>query len=258
MSVCPFFSLVVFKRTVPGTTVMARLRCKSWQCDHCARLNRDMWRSHLKKRIGRMGGQWWFLTMTAHEHIRTPAGSLANIRNNLDRLFKRVRRVWGKIEYVRVYETHEKGAFHVHLVISGLSARVVRKMARNGQIHYKPGDTATKKGSWGVQTWFRRNCREIGMGYMVHCVQLDTTAKTVNYVCKYLTKTAQDFVMKGLRRVQTSQGIGSPNKRGDGTWTVQPVVFRGNIGADRLYDSDLRAFVPDEYWREHITYPITK
>jgi len=234
---------------------MARLRCKSWQCPHCARLNRDMWRSHLKKRIGRMGGQWWFLTMTAHEHIRTPAGSLANIRTNLDRLFKRVRRVWGKIEYVRVYETHQKGAFHVHVIIAGLSARVRRFHARNGQVHYKPDNPEGGKGTWGVQTWFRRNCREIGMGYMVQCVALEGTAKTVNYICKYLTKDAQNFVMKGLRRVQTSQGIGSPNKRGDGTWTVQPVVFRGNIGGDRLYDSDLKQFVPDEFWQQHITYP---
>lgn len=205
-----------------------------------------------------MGGQWWFLTMTSHEHIRTPAGSLANIRLNLDRLFKRVRRVWGKIEYVRVYETHKKGAFHVHIVISGLSQRVVRRVARNRQIHYKPCGSEGGKGTWGVQTWFKRNCREIGMGFMVHCVALDGTAKTVNYITKYLTKNAQNFYVKGLRQVQTTTGIGSPNKRGDGTWRVQPVVFKGNIGTDRLYDSDLRAFVPDEYWREHITYPSTK
>jgi len=234
---------------------MTRLRCKSWQCDYCAKVNRDMWRSHLKKRIGKLGGDWWFITLTAHEHIRTPAGSLANIRKNLDRLFKRIRRVWGKIEYVRVYETHEKGAYHSHLVMSGLTSRVVRKKARNNQIHYKPTDAVSGQGTWGVQTWFRRNARQIGMGFMVDVQFTGTTAKTVNYICKYLTKDCQRFTEKNLRRIQTSQGIGSPFERGSGDWNVVTSIWRGMLGDCELTDLNLKMTIPTSYWHDNIVYP---
>jgi len=214
-----------------------------------------MWRSHLKKRIGKLGGDWYFLTLTAHENIRTPAGSLDNIRKNLDRLFKRVRRVWGKIQYVRVYEKHKKGAFHTHVVISGLSDRVDRKQARNKQIHYKPASGISYKGTWGVQTWFRRNARELGMGFMVHIVHLDSTAKTVNYITKYLTKDCQNFEHRYLRRIQTSQGIGSPFERGSGDWNVVTSIWRGMLGDCELTDLNLKMTIPVSYWRDNIVYP---
>jgi len=254
---CPNFSLIVWKHLTKKSAVMTRLRCKSWQCEYCCKINRDAWRSHLKKRIGKMGGDWFFLTMTAHEHIRTPAGSLENIRSNLDRLFKRVRRVWGKIEYVRVYETHEKGAFHVHVVISGLSLRVERKQARNHEIHYKPCENSAGKGTWGVQTWFRRNCRQIGMGFMVHVVRLQTTAKTVNYICKYLTKDLPETPY--LRRIQTTQGIGSPFSRKEPSgWQATPLIYVGMLEGAELTDLNLKMKIPASYWQENIVYPLLK
>jgi len=252
---CPKFNFIVWKQQSQKSIVMTRLRCKSWQCDHCAKINRDMWRSHLKKRIGKLGGDWYFLTLTAHENIRTPAGSLDNIRKNLDRLFKRVRRVWGKIEYVRVYEKHKKGAFHVHAIITGLSLRVQRKRAKNDQIHYKPCEDSAAVGTWGVQTWFRRNCRQIGLGFMVHIVRTETTAKTVNYICKYLLKACQDFNEKYLRRIQTSQGIGSPFERGSGDWNVVTSIWRGMLGDCELTDLNLKMTIPQSYWRDNIVYP---
>jgi len=252
---CPKFNFIVWKQQSQNSIVMTRLRCKSWQCDHCAKINRDMWRSHLKKRISKLGGDWWFITLTAHENIRTPAGSLDNIRKNLDRLFKRVKRVWGKIEYVRVYEKHIKGAFHVHIIMSGLSARVRRFYARNRQVHYKPVDTETGKGTWGVQTWFKRNCREIGLGYMVQAVWLESTTKTVNYICKYLTKACQDFYERYLRRIQTSQGIGSPFERGSGDWNVVTSIWRGMLGDCELTDLNLKMTIPKSYWHDNIVYP---
>jgi len=215
-----------------------------------------MGRSHLKKRIGRIGGSWWFITLTAHENTRTPGSSLANLRDNLDRLFKRVRRVWKRIDYVRVYETHEKGAFHAHIVLQGLSARVVRMEAANRQEYYRPTTEPKGKGNWGVRTWFRRNARQIGLGYMVDVQKVDTTQEVVNYITKYMTKEAQKFYVKNLRRIQCSERIGAANERGSGGWNVAKSVYAGEVNYMPVKDLNLKITIPAEYWQTYPAYPM--
>jgi len=255
MQFCPNFSLIVWRLNDNGFPMMARLRCKSWQCEFCESKNREMWRSHLKKRIGRIGGSWWFITLTAHENTRTPGSSLANLRGNLDRLFKRIRRVWRRIDYVRVFETHQKGAFHCHMVIQGLSARVVRMEAKNGQEYYRSTDEPKGKGNWGVRTWFRRNARQIGLGYMVDVQQVGTIPEVVNYITKYMTKAAQSFNVPHLRRIQTSERIGAANPRGEGGWKAQRAIYGGEIQYQPLQDLNLKITIPAEYWRDNVSYP---
>jgi len=252
---CPHYSLVVWKRPLSGPVTLVRLRCKSWQCEFCARKNRELWRSHLKKRIGKIGGLWWFITLTAHENTRTPGTSLENLRENLDRLFKRIRRVWGRVDYVRVYETHQTGAFHAHIVMQGLSHRVQKMVAKNGQEYFRPASEPKGKGNWSVRTWFRRSARQIGMGYMVDVQQLQATPVVVNYITKYMTKDAQAFYVKGLRRIQTSQRIGAANPRGEGGWSVGPVLYGGAVEWGPVRDADLKITIPPEYWKDNIVYP---
>jgi len=255
MEFCPNFSLIVWRLNDAGMPIMARLRCKSWQCSFCEKKNRELWRSHLKKRIGRIGGSWWFITLTAHENTRLPGTSLANLRDNLDRLFKRVRRVWKRIDYVRVYETHETGAFHAHLVVQGLSARVQRYVAKNGQEYYRPTDIPRGHGNWGCQTWFRRNARQIGMGYMVDAKMVQTIPEVVNYITKYMTKSAQAFHVPHLRRIQTTERIGAANPRGEGGWKAQKAIYGGEIQYQPLKDLNLKITIPAEYWRDNVSYP---
>lgn len=258
MDICPYWSLLVYKPVPNGITVMSRLRCKSWQCEFCARKNREMWRSHLKKRIGRIGGAWWFITLTAHEDLRGRSVSLQNIRGNLDRLFKRIRRVWGSVDYVRVFETHKTGAFHAHIVLSGLSDRVQRYVAKNGQEYYRPTDILRGHGNWGCQTWFRRNARQIGMGYMVDTKRIQTVSQVVNYITKYMTKEAQAFYEPHLRRIQTGGQIGAANPRGDGGWTVAKCVWGGDVQYGKLRDANLKIVIEPDYWRENVVYPPGK
>lgn len=234
---------------------MVRLRCKSWQCEYCAEKNRALWRSHLKKRIGHIGGSWWFITITAHERSRSKDTSLANLRAGLDKLLKRLRRVYGRIDYVRVYEVHQKGAFHAHLVVQGLSQRVARMDLRNGEIAFRPFDTVPATRSWGIQTYFRRVAREVGMGYMVDVQAVDTIPQVVNYITKYMTKESQSFWVKGLRRIQASERIGAANQRGEGGWSVGPYVFGGEVRHSNLRDADLKVTITPEYWQEHVIYP---
>lgn len=253
---CEFFSLVVHKDTQPGVRVMARLRCKSWQCPYCAKENRKQWGKHLRKVLPKITSNWWFITLTAHEHTRTEELSLHNIRSNLDRLMKRVKRVWTNVEYVRVYEKHKTGAFHAHMLVSGLSARVQKFTTPSGVSYYRPTLHGRAVGNLSVRTWYRRTARSMGMGYMVDIQALEGVSRAIGYVIKYLTKAAQDFYVKGLRRIQTSRGIGSPNSRGDGSWQVSARVFRSSMPeGSRLYDADRKLWIPDIYWETHLTYP---
>lgn len=251
---CPNFNLIIWKREV-GKIIFSRLRCKSWTCTFCAKANRELWRSHLRKRIGRIGGQWWFITITAAEWYREQAKSLANLRQGLDRLFKRIRRVWGKIEYVRVYEVHKDGVFHAHLIMSGLSNRVDIRCACGKKRGKHAGENCRVQ-TWAVRTWFKKNARACKMGYMVEVSQMHGIPKVVNYICKYITKEAQSFDFRGLRRIQTSQGIGAANARGVGKgWQVANHVYAGEANHAPLYDIQLKMEIPATYWLNNIVYP---
>jgi len=238
-----------------GKIIMSRLRCKSWQCDYCASKNRELWRSHLKKRIGRLGGEWWFVTVTAAEWNQTASKSLASLRHGLDLLFKRIRRIWGKIEYVRVYELHKTGAYHAHIIVCGLSSRVAYRKARSGRKSYIPVAVRGEQ-TWSLKTWFKKSARSLKMGYMVDVQAVNGIQKVVNYVCKYITKGGQDFDEPFLRRIQTSSGIGAANRREVGRgWTVGRHVWASDARNMPLYDANLKQTINPSYWQNNVVYP---
>lgn len=236
MRYCPRFKLIVWQQSAPQTAIMSRVRCKKWSCPHCCKKNREIWSSFLSAKLPRVSSNWWFVTITAHEWQRSEAGSLENLRRGLDNVIKRVNRVWEDVSYVRVYEKHKKGAYHAHVVMSGLSPRVYRRVNRNRTISYSPCGLVSEKSTWGIQTWFRRACRACKMGYMVTVRRLDSEQQAVRYVVKYMTKTAQAFYAKGMRRIQTSTRIGSPSKKKTGGWKAARYVWASDvaIGSDLI------------------------
>lgn len=251
---CPNFSLIVWKKEA-GRVIMSRLRCKQWSCDYCAQKNREMWRSHLKKRIGRIGGEWWFITITAAEWYREAAKSLENLRRGLDLLFKRIRRVFGKVEYVRVFEVHKNGAYHAHLVMCGLASYVEKRRAQNGCMAFTP---TNKKGRyiWSLQTYLKKTCRSLKMGYMVDVSRVNGTAQCVNYICKYITKDTQAFMCRNLRRIQTSSKIGACASRDTAKgWIVAQHVWASDAAGMPVYDANLKITINPSFWRENIVYP---
>ncbi len=255
---CPRFKLIVWQQSAPDVVLMSRIRCKSWSCSHCAKKNRELWSSFLKMKLQRVSSNWWFVTITAHERDRSAAGSLENLRKGLDRLMKRVNRVWEGVQYVRVYEKHKKGAYHAHLVVSELSPRITRRQNKNKTISFSPADKTEQGRTWGVQTYFRRAARDCKMGYMVKVIRLDDERQAVSYVVKYMTKSAQSFYARGLRRIQTSSRIGSPvKKRTRGDWTAAKYVWQSDMppGAD-LIDLNTKEVIKPEYWKENVAYPL--
>jgi len=253
---CPNFGLIVWKKTQPGTVIMTRLRCKSWGCEYCAKKNRERWSNHLKKRIGRLGGDWWFLTFTASRYTRTQQNSIENLRRGLDLLFKRMRRIWGRIIYVRVYELHEKLAFHAHLILSGITEAVQWHHAKNGVRIFRGVAYSKTPHVWSIKTYLKKTAADCKIGYMVDVQKMDTLPKAVNYVVKYLTKSAQDFEIKGLRRIQTSQLIGSPNERGEGGWNVGYHIWTSDLSnGENIVDLNLKTVITYEQMVEMVAYP---
>jgi len=245
--------MIAHKATTTGI-VLVRLRCKSWQCEYCAEANRQMWRAHLGKMLAKLNLDWWFGTITAPAWLRTPEGSLQAIRTNFDRFMKRLKRVFGKVEYVRVYETHITGAYHMHIIVSGLSERVEKFKARSGALFFRPAPPGKNEETWHIQTWWKKTLSKCGCGYIADIKAIPSYA-AAKYVTKYLTKEAQSFDMPGLRRIQTSRAIGSPKPAGIEIWEVSGALWGSDIDYQPFIDADKKQRIPAEYWRDHVTYP---
>lgn len=252
---CPNFNLVArTRRQSDGKIIMTRLRCKSWSCPICARKNRQTWRNFLSAKLRKISSVWWFGTLTAPAWARTAEKSLAAIRQNFDRFMKRLRRVFGKVEYVRVYEVHQLGAFHLHVVLSGLCARVERFEGRNHVRGFRPCRQSDNSRSMAVNTWWKKTAAKCKMGYIAEVKKIPS-GEAVGYITKYMTKAAQNFECRNLRRIQTSQGIGSPKSAGVEIWAVTGHLWGGDIGYQGFVDLDEKRSIPASYWQANVVYP---
>lgn len=256
---CKKYMKVAWNVTGHRTAVFTRLRCKQWSCEFCATRNAWLWREHLKQRLPEISGEWWLITFTANENTRTRAQSMANIRDHLDRLFKRVRRVFGAIEYVRVYERHPTSeAVHAHLIMSGIAPYV----ALGYSAKLKPMaigvlNRNARNGIWSVKTWFKINARECKMGYMVDVQLIDgEPERAIWYVTKYLTKSLQDLHEKGLRHVQTTKGIGSPELEKQSGWETGAYITTYTFEAGtKVIDLNTGFVIDNDFWEIKGFYP---
>lgn len=258
MDYCPRFPLCAIARVGNGRVLFTRLRCGQWSCDWCAKKNQEIWRAHLMDRLPDISDFWWLITLTAHEHRRTEALSLANIRDNLDRLFKRIRRIFKHFTYVRVYEKHPTSqARHSHLLACGISPFLVREVSRTGSITYIPVlSRQGHKGTWAIRTWFKKTARELGMGYQADCQPIEDPKRASGYVTKYLTKSQQDLNEKGLRHVQTSREIGAPKNETQYAWKVASFfTARDFVAGEYVIDLQTGERIDEGYFEEENVYP---
>ena len=252
---CQNFSLLAYRKDPVRGWLMMRLRCKSWRCPYCAIENQKMWRKHLKRRIIDLGGEWYFGTITAPSWNRTPEKTLEVIRTNFDRFMKRLRRVWKKgVQYVRIYEKHEKGAFHLHIIISNLSPGVEIYRTRSGTVAFRPAFSTKDIRYWSIRTWWKKTLSKCGCGYIADIKQIPAV-QAIGYVTEYMTKSAQDYHVPNLRRIQTSRGVGSPTERSVEHWSVVGSIWGGSVNYQPVIDMDEKVKIPASYWIEHITYP---
>lgn len=259
MDFCPRFPLSAWTHIDRKNALFTRLRCGLWSCEWCAAKNQSIWRAFLLTKLPVVSEEWWLLTLTAHAHKRSAAMSLANIRDNLDRLLKRIRRVFGQVDYVRVYEKHPTSAArHAHLIICGLTDYVVPGCSSKLQpTALAVTERNGRGGVWAIKSWLKKVAQECGMGYMVDCQKIaGNPAIAIGYVCKYLTKSQQDLNEKGLRHVQTSRRVGSPRVAALYSWKVGSFVTARDFNAGQVVtDLQTGTAIDDDYWNEQDYYP---
>lgn len=214
------------------TLLVGRMRCKQWSCDYCSQKNRQIWRAHLLDYAVKNPALWSFLTITATGGAHRRHVSLENITENFDKLMKRLKRAWGNFEYVRVYERHQSGEFHAHLLITVMPSDAYDKKAYR---HDKKRGKSVYRGTH--YKTLKMACFECGMGFMVDYTPLvDLTQNTaflphhaVGYVTKYLTKSIGGEMPKGTRRIQTSRAISTPKDEPVNTWRIKSGIYLDDV-----------------------------
>ena len=257
--VCKLYRKVAYAHTGSKEAIFTRLRCKQWSCEFCAKKNASVWRAFLKEKLPQVSKDWYLVTFTAHSRTRSQQGSLLNLRRNIDKLFKRVKRVFGKIEYVRTFERHPSSrAIHAHFIVAGLSPFVaIGYSSKLRPVAFGVLERKERNGVWSAKTWFKINAQECEIGYICDVRLIEgEPLYAVLYVCKYLTKAQQELGIKGLRHVQTTRSIGSPKSEVDNVWQTAPYIVAKQFAPNtRIVDLNTGEIIDNGYWEKHSFYP---
>lgn len=176
--------------------------CKQWSCPVCGKRKVGQWVARVLVGINhyhRQGfWQWYLMTITSHENHRGVDASLANLRQGWRKLSNRMWRAFGKCHYVRVFEHHADGSFHMH-VIADIKIPYTTRFKWNDETRRLEPVFACK--------WLKDNARECGMGYMDDYRPIANPGIAAWYTVKYLSKSIGDNSLgwpKNMRRIQTS------------------------------------------------------
>lgn len=258
-SVCKLYKKVAFSQTGPKEAIFTRLRCKQWHCEFCAKKNASIWRAFLAEKLPTIGSQWFLLTLTAHSQTRSKNASMDNLRGNLDRFWKRVRRVFGKVEYVRTFEKHPTSeAVHVHYIVSGFTPYVaVGCSAKLQEMAIGVLTRGGRNGVWSLKTWVKIIAQACRIGYIADVRLLEgEISRAIWYVTKYLTKEQSDLHVKGLRHVQTTRGIGSPNQERGLVWNTASYIVANMFPPNTaITDINTGKVIDNNHWEHTNFYP---
>ena len=185
------------------------------------------------------------------------------IRKNADKLMKRLKRQYGKFEYVRVLEQHKSGQLHIHIMASfHFSDLYFEKRGGDKKI--------------SVSKSLKNHALACGFGYITHAenlVDADGQAwvakRAVSYITKYITKDTKSFdaLRKGLgvRKIQTSRGILSPfnaknkNEDDETVWFMSQTVHISeakNIGFSKVFDVNRKKTLEkSDFNNDDLRYP---
>lgn len=162
-----------------AVAILMRPSCKMWNCQACGARNAKRWIARIINHINRVGGEnWCFFTLTAHEKWRGAVASVANLRSGWKKLYNRILRRFGKLDYARVWEAHSDNSFHLH----GLMCIKINKR------------------------WLKDNARQCGMGYQVDIQRVENAGQVAGYISKYMVKSGlKNEYPRGLRRIEVSR-----------------------------------------------------
>jgi len=184
------------------TVLYIRPVCKRWACPECGSRNRRFWTAraiHGHEVLSPGDEPLYFWTITAHENVRAFDEGLRYWRKGWNSLYCQLKRRIEALAYMRVFEHHADGAFHVHMITNG-----------------EPPD----------ERWIKDAPRTKHMGYMNEIEQVLSKYRSGFYVAKYLNKSlSYDLWPGNVHRIQPSHswpklpsGVpGSPYQ-----WTLVP------------------------------------
>jgi len=165
--------------------ILTRPACKMWNCEACAARNARIWIAKIINGCNKIGGEWSFLTITAHEKMRGKS-SIKSLREGWKKLYNRILANLGKsaenLYYAKVWEQHENGSWHLHILISVCFGK----------------------------RWAKDNARACGLGFEADWHICPNAGTVAGYVAKYSLKNATVVRggvewPKGLRRIETSR-----------------------------------------------------
>jgi hypothetical protein len=163
-----------------------RANCKMWDCPACSAKNARLWIAKIINGVNKLGGEWSFLTVTAHKKWRG-ASSVRNLRAGWKKFYNRILAARGKtsenLYYCKVWEQHGNGSFHLHILINVCLGK----------------------------RWAKDNAVSSGMGNQADWHTIDNAGMVAGYIAKYSLKNASQarggvIWPKGLRRIETSRG----------------------------------------------------
>lgn len=166
---------------------------------------------------------------------------------------KRLKREYGKFQYVRVVEQHQSGAAHIHLLAS-FNASDIRTVTR------RDGST------YSYSKAIKGHAVECGFGYIIDNRNIanegdEKIYHVAAYVTKYMTKdlieTDQTRKKWRVRKIQTSRAIKRLNFDTEREW-----VLKSGVMVDEFVNSDSIWFdvtrgkpIVIESFRGGIAYP---
>lgn len=195
--------------------LVARARCKMWSCPYCADVNRKQWRMRIYKAQDTLGEEWAFVTLTAHSKAHADGDTLNNLQNGWKRLSARMRRRWGTFAYVRVYERHESGEWHWHMLVNFHFDDIrIRKHKNGKETPYSPT--------------LEKMARECSLGWYTHAENMRTVKGAAKYVTKYMSKSLEELP-KGIRRIQTSQNFPELTNESEYDWSIRAALYERDL-----------------------------
>lgn len=184
---------------VKKQAIYVEANCKQWDCPACGARNASQWVARIINGVKFYGGEWFFMTITAHRLKRGQEKSLANLRDGWRKVYNRILRKFGKFHYIKICEAHKDGSLHMHVITDvklPYKKRTDKKAALGaGKIRY-------------TCRYLKNICAESGIGYQADYQPLENVGLAAWYVAKYLSKSiANADFPKGLRRIQPNQNF---------------------------------------------------
>jgi hypothetical protein len=137
--------------------------CKSWQCPECSPIKKARWAA-----IANAGKPNKFLTLTIDKkRFESDEDIIERLSKAWTLFIKAMRKQFGEIEYLRVYELQKNGNPHIHALI-----RCER---------YLPFQLIKK-------AWLG-----LDVGKIVHIKQIKNIDKAASYILKYMGKEFKDM-----------------------------------------------------------------